>query len=308
MILDGPVIPIPPSYSESGLCYNEIEKYINWLVDRDVKIVMTTSGTSQFNLMNNQEIRSFNIFCACQFPHNKIIGIQPVSLQEVLCEIKYYNQHISMLDNTYLMLFFPERYYGQEHVVDFFHEVADVSKVPVFIHGMSMRSGTGGLYDFNANLVNSISKHSNIIGMKEECSSFELAYDLCRNSDPDFLKIVSGKSARRFTLLRAAGAHTYLAGLGNIFPKLDQTIFNWFKIDKNPFKMLKEFEDPFFDVFMKIGWHKALRECLKQEGLCCSNNRKPFPDCTQRESETIMAVVESIKKKLTLGNLTCEIN
>ena len=57
-----------------------------------------------------------------------------------------------------------------------------------------------------------------------------------------------------------------------------------------------KFEAPFFNVFMKIGWHKALREGLKQKGLCCQFNRKPFNFPTQAERLEIADILNYIDK------------
>ena len=49
-------MPIPTSYkSDESICLEQTEKYLHYLSDNHVETVMTTAGTSQFNLLSNYE-------------------------------------------------------------------------------------------------------------------------------------------------------------------------------------------------------------------------------------------------------------
>ena len=55
---DGPVVPIPPSYTSEGkLDLDETCRYVRFLYKNGIKVIMTTVGTSQFNLLTRKEIR-----------------------------------------------------------------------------------------------------------------------------------------------------------------------------------------------------------------------------------------------------------
>jgi dihydrodipicolinate synthase/N-acetylneuraminate lyase len=52
---NGPVYPISPSFDENeNLELESTKKYLTHLKDGGAKIVMTTAGTSQFNLMSRE--------------------------------------------------------------------------------------------------------------------------------------------------------------------------------------------------------------------------------------------------------------
>ena len=53
-----------------------------------------------------------------------------------------------------------------------------------------------------------------------------------------------------------------------------------------------------FDVFMKNGWHKSLREALRQRGLTCLFNRGPWPKVTAEESLEIKNVLSKIEGEI----------
>ena len=52
-----PVFPIPPAYDKDGnLDLNAVRKYIKYLEKNGVEVIMTTAGTSQFNLLTLNDI------------------------------------------------------------------------------------------------------------------------------------------------------------------------------------------------------------------------------------------------------------
>ena len=51
-----PVYAIPPSFKNDNLDCNSIVKYLKYLEDKGAGRVLTTAGTSQFNLLSLEEI------------------------------------------------------------------------------------------------------------------------------------------------------------------------------------------------------------------------------------------------------------
>jgi len=297
-----PVVPIPPSYSKNGekLDLKEIKRYIDFFDKYSVNI-MTTVGTSQFNLLTKQEIRDFNLVCRIDFPGFTIAGLQPANLQETLEEIKWYND----TSITSLMILYPERYYDDKTIVNYFHKIADISERQIYIHGMWMRRGSGGIYNYTPQLINKIFDHPNIVGLKEEQQTYELAYELIKGiKDKGKIIIPAGGSMRRSNMLYPQeNARTFLSGIGSIYPQIENMYMDYVHKSWHPraHKVISELEDPFFNVCMKIGWHVSLRECLRQKKLCCSHNRQPWPEMKLEDKQKIKNVLRDIDKKLEDG-------
>jgi len=75
-----PVVAIPPSYNHDGsLELDSTVKYLKYLQYKNANRVMSTAGTSQFNLMDQHEIHDFNSCLAESFEGSKILGIPAVS-------------------------------------------------------------------------------------------------------------------------------------------------------------------------------------------------------------------------------------
>lgn len=281
-----PVYPIAPSFFNDGkIDIDSTVRYISYLGQDST--IMTTAGTSQFNLLTSEEIRELNdavIENSVQIP---IIGIPALSLAESLKELEYYNTK-----KCYPMFLYPDRFYSESNVCEFFETLADNAN-KIYIHGMWMRKGTGGSWDYTSSVINRLAQHENIKGMKEETSDIGLAYKILTKTTRDFDIIVAGGSMRRHHFLSVANPSiSFLTGVGSVYPQIAKDYFD------KPKPIIDNFENPLFDVFMEIGWHPALRHALKVKGFI-KEDRKPFIQISQDEKlriESIMTKLESKQK------------
>jgi 4-hydroxy-tetrahydrodipicolinate synthase len=291
----GPIYPIPPAFKKKRIDSDEVIKYVNYLYDHGAKIVLTTAGTSRFNFLTNGELRQLNFAISC-FPGKVIVGLQPLANIYLKQELTA----LAAVKADAVLLFYPDRYYDDETIVNYFHEAADVSPLPVLIHGMFMRHALGGMYNYQPDLVTKLMDHPNILGVKEESTTYALAYKISTLASPSFLVFPAGGSCRRYLLTGPAGAQTFLGGIGNIFPEIEETFFKEFKSgDKNiAYKIVTNYEEVLFKVFSKIGWHKALQEALNYKGLLATENRAPFSAMVDEEQKQIIHnVLDSIQQK-----------
>lgn len=292
-----PVFPIVPCYTENQTVdYNSIAKYIEYLQDNDVKIIMTTAGTTQFNLLSNDEIYEINRICITKFKDTVIAGLKPCSYDETKYQIERLNNFNH--DNLFIMLIYPERHYDDQTIIEYFSDLGSISKHPILIHGIPIRNGKGQIpYNYTSEIIRKISRCSNIVGVKEESNNLLTAYDFCKNIDTDnFGIIVAGGSQKRFTLLNSVGAHTFLTGVGSIIPKIDIDFFN--ALVDNDYALASliksNYEDKIFDVFMKIGWHPSLRTALKIKKLIPEHDRQPFSVLDQFSFTTIQTIINKV--------------
>ena len=295
--MNQPVIPIPPSYTmDENLDVKATIKYCNYLLENGATRLMTTAGTTQFNLLSLNEIHELNTAIS-KLDCEKILGVPALSLKHAIEFIRYANTNYDP-KNTSLLLLFPERFYDHENVAGFFHMCAKISFFPCYIHGMPMRRGNGGMFDFDAKVINMIARHPKLVGMKEEHSNLASSYKVIDNIiDKDFEIIVAGGSMRRFLFLETAGAHTFLSGVGNIHPQIEnrfvEAVNNSDRISAN--KIVAECEKVCFDKFMTIGWHKSLRTAIALKKLGCFWNRKPFIPLNKNDELVIIDAIERLE-------------
>lgn len=287
------VYPIPPAFlADESLDLDAISKYLDWLYDNGARVVMTTAGTTRFNLLSDPEIREINRRVA-RFKGNSIIAFPPLSekhLGSYLFDLGASKELRS--GRTAVMLMYPDRHYNDSDIVDFYFRMADSIEMPVMFHGMFMREATGGTYQYTDKLCHEIKQHHNIIGMKEESLDLNQAYSISKLADNDFVVIPAGGSCRRYIYCQPAGAQTFLGGIGNIWPEIEESYFMHCKESRHQqaWDIVRIFEDPFMAVGKKIGWHKLLQIALEFTQRMPTHTRKPFSEPTEEEIFKVMEV------------------
>jgi len=288
-----PVYPICPSFKDGELELESIKKYLRYLDKEGATRVLTTAGTSQFNLLSVKEIFYLNRALVKHFTKEKILGLPIQSLKHTLKEVKALNN--LKADNTSILIIFPERYYSDNQIVNYFKIICNASNYPVYVHGNPIRKGNGGVYEYSNELLSKLSKIDNFKGMKEEYSSIDLAMKCIQDLDLDI--IVAGGSMRRFWLLNSYGASSFLTGIGSFYPEYSEYFYD--SIINNRLtsarSIIEKYEKQFFNVFMSIGWHACMREGLKYKGFLLEN-REPFHILNEQDKLTVIKTLKLIKE------------
>ena len=282
MKLSRPVVGIPPSYDDNQNLETKTTKvYLKFLQDRGAYCVMTTAGTSQFNLLETEEIHELNQCVVSSFDHQKILGIPQLS---TINAVKFAKRALQYMDEaTELMALYPDRFYGENVISDYVKSISDAVGKPIYLHAQNMRHGSKSwAWNYTSDLINKLSEDDKTLrGIKEEHPNLQAAYGFIRGLNKNIDVIVAGGSMRRYQFLESAGANAFLSGIGNILPLLENMFFNAKKEERTT---ILDIEANFFDFCMQNGWHKSLRESLKLANLTCFNNRNPWP---KTDSETL---------------------
>tara|TARA_R110000764_G_scaffold132239_2_gene220051 strand:- start:1878 stop:2786 length:909 start_codon:yes stop_codon:yes gene_type:complete len=292
-----PVYPVSPSFDENEkLELLSTIKYLNYITKEEGKIVMTTAGTSQYNLLTIDEVRSLNLCVINNFKEEKILGLPALSLKHVKEEIEFLNTICKSEDKNKisLLILFPERYYDDEQIVEYFSEICELSNFEVLVHGNVLKKGMGGTYEYSKPLLEKLSNIDGFIGMKEEAGNMMHSTNNIPKGKLEV--IVAGGSMRRFWSLEPHGATTYLVGVGSFYPKWEELFYdNYLKnnITKCT-EIIQNIETPLFEVFMSSGWHLSMRTSLKHLGFI-KNDRKPFKQPTKEVESNIKNILNTIK-------------
>jgi len=293
------VIPIPPSFDKNqNLDIISVSKYVKYLENKGACTVMTTAGTSQYNLLDIDEIHSLNKTIVDSFKGSKILGVPALATRSAIKFIEEAEDNY-VDENTRLMCLYPDRFYSSKTIQDYFLSLRSASSDPLYIHGMFMRSGTGGNWDFDSATLKSLINKGVVEGMKEENSSLAASFgfvDDIRGFSESFDIIVAGGSMRRHQFLANAGANSFLAGVGNFFPEIEISYCQKLDDGKSITKEI-ELETDLFRVFSQYGWHKSLRIGLSELQLGCSYDRKPWPARQEKACKDIASILETIRNK-----------
>lgn len=102
---------------------------------------------------------------------------------------------------------------SQQGIITHYQHFADVSKFPVMLYNIPSRTGS----NMTAETTIALSKHTNIIGMKEASGNLNQCSKIIANVDKDFL-LVSGDDALTLPLI-SLGAQGVISVIANLHPK-----------------------------------------------------------------------------------------
>lgn len=294
--LSGPVCPILTPFSADGtqVDHDALAQYVGFLANAGIPAIMTTVGTSRFNLLSNQEIREVNETVAKAAKGKCLVILAGPMTGHTSTNVEF-AQHAAALNADAFIAFFPERYYGDEPVFGFFETLAQATNIGIMIHEMPMRSGYGGNQQYSIDLLKRLSELPNLYGIKEECMDAGYAYLLHRALEDD-LAIIGAGSMRLFMRDYHAGGRAYLVGIGSFFPRVAAAFYNAVVTNDmgQAHAIARTYEEPYFDLAVSLGWHVALKETLDILGLMPGWERDPLPRLNQQQRATLKEKIEDL--------------
>ncbi|MDJ0686519.1 MAG: dihydrodipicolinate synthase family protein [Alphaproteobacteria bacterium] len=293
--ISGPVFPLVTPFTEEGdVDHSALAKYVEFLTSCGAKTIMTTVGTSRFNLLIDDEIRQVNnTVCCATSPRTVTIVAGPMT-GNLRTNIEF-AQHAETIGADAYIAFFPERWYGEDQVYDFFQRLSASVSIAVMIHEMPLRSGYGGQKQYPIDLLERLVSIPNLVGMKEECMDGGYAYLLHRRLQGQCAVIGAG-AMRNFMRDFHAGGRANLAGVGSFFPRVEMAFQEALRSgDTNrAHHIVRTYEDPYFDVAVELGWHPQLKETMSVLGLMPAYERAPLPRLNKDQRDRLLSCIENL--------------
>lgn len=298
--IDTPVIPIPTPFKEDeSIDLDALENYIAFLKTKGIKAVMTTVGTSRYNLLNKEEIKQVNKVVA-QTAGEEMISIVANpnygSLKETLEIAKDAEKNKADI----FLAYFPDRHYGDDVVYDFFQTLSQEVSIDIIIHEMPLRNGLGGgQKHYGIELLQRLFSLKNIIGLKEESLDQGYSETILKTFLPDTLIIGAGGGMSRYIRDYWLGASTYLGGIGNFLPEIELTFIESMK-EKNfqkVYEIVYNIEKPYFEAVVPMGWHTSLKEALHILSLMPPYERKPLQRISVQDREILKEHIKQLEAK-----------
>lgn len=292
----GPVFPIVMPFAEDGaLDERALRGYVEFLAGAGVPAVMTTVGTSRFNLMSHDEMRRAN--CAVvEAAAGRCITIVAGPMEGALPVHAAFAAHAAEIGADAAIIFHPERHYGDAAILDFFRAVSGATRAGVMVHEMPMRNGLGGgTVQYGLDLLERITDLPGVSGFKEECMDPGYSYKILRRL-ADKTGIIGAGSMRCYMRDYHAGARAYLVGVGSFFPAVELAFFEAMSAHRidHAHTLARRFEDPYFDTAVALGWHRALKETMHLLGLMPAFERAPMPRLDEAGRARLAALIDGL--------------
>lgn len=297
-LIQGPVIPLPtPFNDDETVDYNGLADYVKFLSDAGIPSVMSTVGTSRYNLLSWDEMRQMNRVVAQNTgASTQSIVTSPTTggIQSMIA----FGIHAESCGADYYLVYFPERHYGEDNTYDYFKALCDALSIRILIHEMPMRNGIGpGQQQYSLNLLERLFKLDNIVGVKEEALDAEYSNSILDRFADDHLMIGAGGGMSRYLGRdHERGSHAFLGGIGNFEPQVELDFYAAITGgDRGEAeRIVNEIEKPYFDAVVPMGWHPTLKSALWQKGLMQANERRPMVQLSDEDHARVKTIMTTL--------------
>jgi len=297
--LVGPVYPIPMPFNEKEeVDYGVLAAYCNFLQENGARTLLMTVGTSRFNLLTRDEMVEANRTIARAKGSAIAIASGPGPVSGSLQENILFAKKAAEAGADALMAVYPERWYGDDGITDFYLRLADASPIGIGVHAQPMRDGFGGIHatrPMGVGILSKIAVHPNIVVVKEENGDRALFEEILASLKAHLPVIGAGGAMRRHMKDATLGARTYLVGVESVVPDVGEAFFAAVHAgDASQAETLAaRHEDPFFPKAVEFGWHRALKAALAITGRMPIHERRPFPALAPAEIAELRSIIEA---------------
>jgi 4-hydroxy-2-oxoglutarate aldolase len=211
--LHGIYAPIATPFSDGKIAYGKLEKNLKFWLESDLTGIVVMGSNGEFVLLSPEEKEELMRFVCAQAKGKKpvIAGTGAESTAETI----RLNKKAAEAGAEAVLVVTPNYYKGEMTdpvLARFYRDVADVSPLPVILYNMPRNAGI----NISAKLAIEMSRHPNIIGIKDSGGNIVQIADMIRGAAEGF-SVFAGSASYLYTSLVLGAAGGTLA-LANVFP------------------------------------------------------------------------------------------
>jgi 4-hydroxy-2-oxoglutarate aldolase len=212
--LKGAFAPIPtPFDADEAIAYGKLKENLDkWAASKlDGLVVCGSNG--EFPLLDESEKVELFRYCRENFPAGRAIiaGTGCESLQATLRLTKK-AADVGCEASLVLTPWYYKGGMNNDVLKAFFNELADKSPIPVILYNMPRNTGV----EMNSALISDLSKHQNIIGIKESSGNIVQIAETIKHSSKEFA-VFAGSASFLYATMILGGAGATMA-LANVLP------------------------------------------------------------------------------------------
>ena len=314
--LKGPIFSIITPFKKSEkIDYLSLKNYIKFMYFRGARNFYVMVYNSRLSLLTEKEIQKLNVFCIKQVKKlnkkNIIICAEPYhcSTEQSIEYVNYYKKNGADI----VSLIFGEKYYSDYQLYNHFKRIHDNSKCFLLLHQQILENGLSNNPNYvfySLDLLEKISKLTRFIAMKEDAKNDNYTKKICKKISNKMTIITSGGGKRQWLKATKYGCTSWLSGVSNLNPKIAADFYNLYKSKKNHdmFSIIKNIEDPSFEIKKQYGWHLTIKAFLEINKNFKRYERSPLKEINNHKLKKCKVVFRKIKEKIKANNLEKYLN
>lgn len=189
---------------------------------------------------------------------------------------------------------------GQAELINYYQKLADVVELPLFLYDMPSHTKI----NIEVETAVKLSKHPNIIGIKDSSGKIENFQALCEafKQQPEFKIFVGPEEFLAETL--KIGGNGGVTGGANLFPKLYVALYEAF--EKKEYDAVKKFHETILFLINNLyqygtyqsSYLKGLKVAMSFEGLCEDNFAPPLFPYSSSEKSILSSKFLQVKERV----------
>lgn len=276
---------VTPFDSDLKIDYKSFKKILEHNIQGGIDYFVVNGTTGESATTNKQEKRDLLKFIQENNPGNLPIvygtgGYDTIDIVE----------HVKEMDWTGVdALLSVSPYYNkpsQKGIIAHYEAIADACNVPVILYNVPSRTGS----NLNSTTTIELSKHDNIIGIKEASGDFAQIVNIVSNKPDDFL-LISGDDMCTVPMISLGGVGV-ISVLANAFPKEMSSMVNAalegdYPLAKTYLAKLSYINPHMYTESNPVG----VKEALKQLGISDNYVRLPLVGPSEELSQVIKILI-----------------
>lgn len=286
----GVAIVTPFSDSDNSIDVNGLKKLVHHLIDGQVEYLVALGTTAETATLSPEE-QELVVSTIIKENNSKlpiVLGYGGNNTQSMIDQISSVDR-----DGVDAILIASPFYNKptQGGILEHYTAIANVSPKPVILYNVPSRTGS----NMSASTTVALSKHPNIIGIKEASGDTEQCMEIRRNTSSDFA-VISGDDALTHSMM-SFGCNGVISVVANAIPKEFSDMVRFGLNDQLHLASKTALLTlPFIQSLFKEGNPAGIKAALQILGICTNQTRLPLlpaSDALNSELSDLLSEIQS---------------
>lgn len=288
--LKGPVVPVNVCFAaDDSIDYDAMRRYVDWLCEQRVPVVLLTYGSSEFAALSAEEIWKLTELFARTVAGRSLFVTSTGYWSIDECRRFLRHADAAGADAVKVQI---NPWLGQERevLVGYFDAIRDAAGIPLLLWG-----AWPDPYPIAA--VRELAARDEVVGIKNDGDPFYAYYDLLRATADERFAVISGGQMRNFMFGHPLGGAAWLCTVAPFRPDLALRFYGHLQAGEveAAWGMVERYEDRWLPVAVEHGWLESVKAAMELHGLVPNARlRRPRRSLEGAAREAVRATVRRV--------------
>ena len=288
--LKGPVVPVNVCFAaDDSIDYDAMRRYVDWLCEQRVPVVLLTYGSSEFAALSAEEIWKLTELFARTVAGRSLFVTSTGYWSIDECRRFLRHADAAGADAVKVQI---NPWLGQERevLVGYFDAIRDAAGIPLLLWG-----AWPDPYPIAA--VRELAARDEVVGIKNDGDPFYAYYDLLRATADERFAVISGGQMRNFMFGHPLGGAAWLCTVAPFRPDLALRFYGHLQAGEveAAWAMVERYEDRWLPVAVEHGWLESVKAAMELHGLVPNARlRRPRRSLEGAAREAVRATVRQV--------------